>query len=118
MDITEIYVKMCEKASEIQYEYAVKGFGYSDGHHFFHLKNQYETIWLPRQDQLQEMVEDGEFANNQAWYKLGKFYAWVRDVGRYNFESMEQLWLAFVMKENGKTWDGEDWKSDKFVEVR
>jgi len=25
------------------------------------------------------------------------------------FTSMEQLWLAFVMKEKGKAWNGEDW---------
>jgi hypothetical protein len=26
-------------------------------------------------------------------------------------ESMEQIWLAFIMKEkNGKIWNGEDWE--------
>ena len=33
----------------------------------------------------------------------------------YNFPLMEQLWLAFVMKEKfGKVWNGEDWD---FVKV-
>ena len=76
------------------------------------------NIWLPRQDQLQEMVGKYDLPN-----LLVEFYCFVS--GRVpltneivsepkwaEFTSMEQLWLAFVMKEKyNKTWDGEEWKS-------
>ena len=66
-------------------------------------------IWLPRQDQLQEMV-----------FQLGEpptaYIVLLREFMQRNspyyvmFASMEQLWLAFVMKEKfNKTWDGEKW---------
>ena len=64
-------------------------------------------IWLPRQDQLQGMV-------GRDWrYIFPKFIWWYTDVDMRHLEiisSMEQLWLAFVMKEKfGKTWNGEEW---------
>lgn len=79
------------------------------------LKNE-ELIWLPRQDQLQKMVNnvydlpgliaafnyfchniyDVELRSKQRAYKY--------------FVTIEQLWLAFVMKEIfNKTWNGRDW---------
>ena len=64
------------------------------------------SVWLPRQDQLQEMVKSDTIIN---W----DFYHFINDgLTDYldYFNSMEQLWLAFVMKEkHNKTWDGEDW---------
>lgn len=43
------------------------------------------------------------------------FYAWQArqnlNILLEQFTSMEQLWLAFVMKEKyNKTWDGNEWK--------
>ena len=70
-------------------------------------KNLY--IWLPRQDQLQGMVE------NHTWYglilKLNQFVEEVDFSQEANeFRSMEQLWLAFVYRElYNKVWNGEDW---------
>lgn len=73
-------------------------------------------IRIPSQEDLQEMVKNRnkyvpallkgfyEFVwNPQEYYRLGTFADW----------SMEQLWLAFVMKElyqNG--WNGEDWVAE------
>lgn len=69
-----------------------------------------EHAWLPRQDQLQEMIDwnqwqltarYSEFVHNQAGQENPESY----------FTSMEQLWLAFVMKEKyDKVWDGDNWK--------
>lgn len=77
-------------------------------------------VQLPRQDQLQEMMS-GE------WYGiLNKFFSfafepemdesdeptvyWVAHSFTKQFTSMEQLWLAFVMKEKyGKVWNNEEW---------
>ncbi len=71
-----------------------------------------KAIWLPRQDQLQEMVGGNpESLIND----LNDWLEWI-DFTIYNeyakqFTSMEQLWLAFVMKEKyNKTWDGEQWQ--------
>jgi len=71
-------------------------------------------IWLPRQDQLQEMIES---ENDE--FKLESLH---RETINLNYTSagtclnysMEQLWLAFVMKKKyGKEWNGKEWrKSD------
>lgn len=67
---------------------------------------------LECQDQLQEML--GELL----WQLNFKFIDWLCDTPydghirhcHLNFTSMEQLWLAFVMKEKyNKVWDGETW---------
>ncbi len=64
--------------------------------------------WLPRQDQLQEMV--GE----PLWQLNFRFIDWLRDKpydGHINhshldFKSMEQLWLAFYMSEkHSRVWE-------------
>ncbi len=61
------------------------------------------------QDQLQEMVANGDCA-----YDLfHRFEIWVNyydgEISQLEL-SMEQLWLAFVMKENhNKVWSDEGW---------
>lgn len=75
-------------------------------------------VWLPRQDELQEMLIPfklpknceslGEDCHNLAYY-FGQFVLnrWCYCI---KFKSMEQLWLAFVMWEKyKKVWDGEEW---------
>ena len=127
MDTSETYIKMCEKAEEIQKirvesEYWEEGdwlfrsgkvlaCGWNAGYFEGWLWPQKGDIWLPRQDDLQEMVKPLE---------LYAFYHWVyradqRD-GDYLpdcnkvYTSMEQLWLAFVMSEKyNKVWNGEEW---------
>lgn len=73
-------------------------------------------IWLPRQDQLQEMLCDFDTCLSRIyWWKEGGVIRTTNDDDYYgygsdDFTSMEQLWLAFVMKEKyGKVWDGTDW---------
>jgi len=143
MDTTETNIKMCEKAEEIQEQYdctekhnirlclACKTEWGNCYEHTEYLscnselggrpfpvvavKNvEHKPIWLPRQDQLQEMV--GEYPdcfhkfNNwlESWQGFEDDKAKTEYVGQFN--SMEQLWLAFVMKERyNKVWNGEDW---------
>ena len=71
---------------------------------YWHDKKDY--IWLPRQGQLQAMV-DGGFTHQN----LERFYQWYRSGINQHLSSMEQLWLAFVMKENNKVWDEDKWVS-------
>lgn len=60
-----------------------------------------------RQDQLQEMVI-GEYHYEPVASLLDDFEHWRDIYGHNSLTSMEQLWLAFVMKKRwGKVWDGE-----------
>ena len=158
MDTSEIYIKMCEKAEEIQETKRYGAFSDTspsaealilDDHDFYgvHEGGQYypnstigshniwnatvfgyvsnnpqygcavqsnrritykvdEVIWLPRQDQLQEMLQPCGFG-----ILLWDFHTYASILIRdENIISMEQLWLAFVMKTKyNKVWSGEDW---------
>ena len=124
MDTSETYIKMCEKAEEIQGQRKD-----NQSHQFFCCRicgeiasedtgsywvdcdctrTNTELIWLPSQDQLQEMVKE-EYGYD--WYLAWLFGAWCSDLGEdRETKSMEQLWLAFVVKEKyNKVWNGEDW---------
>lgn len=84
------------------------------------------AVWLPRQDQLQDMLADYS-AKEQEMVRTRTdlmqafldFIHWM-DTQYYEskhvclptnvFSSGEQLWLAFIMKEiYNKVWDGEEW---------
>ncbi len=115
MDTSESYIKMCEKAGEIQQlkpDGSQGEFVHCDGEAYQEMDDRPLTpyIWLPRQDQLQEMVG--------GYHTIGgKQDEWTRNMRKedfpywQSFESYEQLWLAFVMHEKGKVWstEKEDW---------
>lgn len=71
------------------------------------------TIWLPSQDQVQEMISVTEHQHAYAvFHNFHKF--WTDETAGYHtldFDTIEQLWLAFVMyKRFGKVWDdGQGW---------
>lgn len=125
MDTTEKYIEMC-KAKEIQerwrpsdgdiYVYSVRvryPHVYAEGSKLnVELMNKDNWIWLPRQDQLQDMLS----ATVTIGYKiigLGEFYDHEKSCGysdppcrkcrnigerrRLTYDTMEQWWLAFVM---------------------
>ncbi len=115
MDISKQYIEMCD-CPEIQtgrrhepldfWQYA------PDGKHVDH----WSQVWLPRQDQLQEMVGGWPTAGFIEWVGwLGAVYGLLcqaKPAGHLNlFLTGEQLWLAFVMKEKyDKVW------KDKWVD--
>ena len=143
MDTSEICIKMCKKAKEIQENWNPQwgdwlGYVHSNsllmvasswtegpnitkdrvGTEWCKL-NKGSCVWLPRQDQLQEML--GILYNNFCDRNLGRFCGWIGTTGgpdkfynvkyKMQFTSMEQLWLAFVMKEKyNKTWNGKEWE--------
>ena len=127
MDCGKDYILMCQKAEEIQGktlsddDYCIVTDGKQElyrgllGLHKepFLSPVPVKCIWLPRQDQLQEMIESPAIE-----WLLDKFWYWARQEHNISptLNSMEQLWLAFVQKElHQKVWDGEEWKS--LVEV-
>ena len=124
MDTSEIYIKMCAKAEEIQTTKAQ--YFQSHGNFFadnitscptwliscdicFNLtKSPERFIWLPRQDQLQGMITIAR--NSGELLDLFVSFLLHAEPNYSKLYSMEQLWLAFVMKEKyNKTWNGEDW---------
>ena len=119
MDKAAEYVKQCEKAVEVQgaWEPAEADFMWNRA------TEQVDTVrvlrqeppnynhhterftWLPRQDQLQEMVSE-----RTSWVLAKDFAAQVYHLSGDTAMSMEQLWLAFVMHEKyAKTWNGGGW---------
>jgi frataxin-like iron-binding protein CyaY len=151
MDTSKEYILMCEKAEEIQklkipkFSFVIvvdsfgnrgskcqgittAGYNCYNRHHVFMLSNPYAGIskksltWLPRQDQLQEMVkEDFTTKESRLYAKISHFNNFLEiddKEERYPLNedlinkhpSMEQLWLAFVMKEKyQKIWNGKEW---------
>ena len=168
MDTSETYIKMCEKAEEIQNSWKPEGgdwivFDYRDttktskefekqawgdddktwkrvevlcyqpselkdwwigttGKESLVKSSQDLTkehcVWLPRQDQLQEMVPTqiaGTKPNLKMISEFTHFFDyWDTNGIPINLTTWEQLWLAFVMKEKyNKVWDGEKWQTIK-----
>ncbi len=131
MDTSKEYIKMSSEAVEIQKLWKHRAgdlcsprfsdnitwiVGFNVG---FGDIGDKDLIWLPRQDQLQEMldypfpaqlVQDfANWCNENHYYGIGegKKFKLLENLGQL---SMEQLWLAFIMKEKyGKTWNGKDW---------
>ncbi len=72
-------------------------------------KNSPKLVWLPRQDQLQEMVGSGD-KSFDIGLLFGKAFRFLMDGNCEYITSMEQLWLAFYMSEKyGKVWNGTGW---------
>jgi len=72
------------------------------------------AVWLPCQGQLQQLYGSMDSCLSAMYYwgeetRVGRtspYYGYDSDA----FASMEQLWLAFVMKERyGKVWNGIAW---------
>ena len=110
MDRTEIYIKMsdCEEIQGLKVGNWEHGDFLCVNHQVFNYPVGYrhDAIWLPRQDQLQEMLQPCGFG-----ILLWDFHSFASTLIRdENITSMEQLWLAFVMKERfNKVWDGKEW---------
>lgn len=124
MDTTPEYIKMCEKAEEIQLlkikpihiMQSEADILYEDNDVWYiyvveKLKKGWliKKTWLPRQDQLQEMISP-EYLEEDKFMLLDRFLNFV-DMSNRGW-SFEQLWLAFVMQEKyGKIWTGEEWSA-------
>jgi len=142
MDTTELYITMCEKSPEIQglrprddnefipdcyfglfiFERTKK----RENFHLFCVSDdrvvQEQSIWLPRQDELQKMMKylklnlHLEYAVDSVWLLYNETRQNFRNEYYESFRSMEQLWLAFVMrKKYHQVWDNDkkDWFEEK-----
>jgi len=121
MDETKKYILQCEKAVKIQAlreKYYWEGDYYTGTNGIVRLSSWRVNVmdgwvWLPRQDQLQEMINI-EGCGGKVHYLCSSLYRYFDNDERISLESMEQLWLAFVMfKKHNKRWDGNDWIKTK-----
>jgi hypothetical protein len=130
MDTSEKYIRMCSLAKEIQRKWVFQAGDFVYNLSFEKVEvllspgdNSINYIWLPRQDQLQEICIEFFMQN----LKISRFEAFLRFVEwhsgrlRYAFEhglknrngfidSGEELLLnrAMIIM-HGKKWDGENW---------
>ena len=132
MDKTKKWIRMCEKSEEIQIIGKTKATELDDW--YFEKTTQYFSIgsftneydiWLPRQDQLQDMLKTTHLTNpynliSFLWNILNEDETCPDEIlcdecikeAMYwrSFESLEQLWLAFIMNEkHSKVWNKNDW---------
>jgi len=127
MDTSRQYIDMCIKAEEIQKRWGVLPGDYvwdridlvfplshNNITYIFKDPRLLDMIfWLPRQDQLQDIISEN-------WQVVwGDFHLWIQDydvpgttrVDVLGLTSMEQVWLTFVMYElYKKEWRTGEWK--------
>ncbi len=138
MDKSKTYIRMCDRAEEIQclwrptygdfyadatgqircwiskkspVERFKKGFGICVQNSIIQLS---KYTWLPRQNQLIEMAQ---VPGRRYESVVQDFFDWSKrpygtyagDPGRL-FKTMEKIWLGFVMHQKfGRLWDGDGW---------
>ena len=69
-------------------------------------------IWLPRQDQLQNMIIKNNKQYNNLTLLTQVYYYHTMSLMHeiHNISTMEQAWLCLVMeKVHNKKWDGKEW---------
>ena len=114
MDTSETYIKMRLAAIPdlglgtpiLSAMFVVTEYVFVDNKGDFYIHCDRAPYWcqLERQDQLQEMVD------MSLKEKVYRFSLWALFYTT-KFTLMEQLWLAFVIKEKyNKIWDGKGWK--------
>lgn len=137
MDKSEQYIKQCD-CPEIQDDKKQSGLVHGD--YFYsptyrewdivYDKNKCykfaiinDTIWLPTQSQLQEMVDRLDlyalticFVHGSPSMVVNKYDSSEAQESKRLYQlyrdSMEQLWLAFVMKEKfNKVWSNDKWEA-------
>ena len=126
MDTSKEYIEMCKNAVEIQELWNIRD------NDVILWDNEIDTVcttcfdwekwdrlsktdmfWLPRQDQLQDMYYTTEIYDSFLTTKCVHLVLTISSFIKENvisLDSMEQLWLAFVMKEKfDNVWNGDDW---------
>ena len=119
MGILKTYIEMCKESKEIQKLWK-KEDNYvwrpdvdrvillSSSNIFWWEEIMKNYIWLPTQNQLQNMIID-EYNHNNIWMLIN-FTEYVDQKLYETSYSMEQLWLSFVVWElYFKKWDGKEW---------
>ena len=80
-----------------------------------------QALWLPRQDQLQKIIEPDNANVHSVMIKVMETQ--YHDSSKKTlvsapelFYSMEQLWLAYIMREKyNKVWNEEEWVTEEIL---
>jgi len=119
MHIDIKYITMCEQTEEVQEEWIpAAGDYFWLGHKFLkifsscrlltidpRLFNPTNEVWLPTQDQLQDMILKA-CDYETTWDLIDGFHRYLIWIDDWDFTSLEQLWLAYVMKAKyNKVWN-------------
>ena len=134
MDTSIEYINMCTKAIEVQERWQhLPGDFFTTGycevatisqwntippHDYSIINNDHETLeretplaWLPKQDQLQELLFEVWNGSISLQIKIGYITDFFDTYNEDQIKTMEQVWLALLMKERyNKLWNGEDWE--------
>lgn len=119
MDKSVEFIKMCAEAKEIQKGVLYQGDYYSPNGNTVKISFDKQPlliskyIWLPRQDQLQEIANICDCTDPMCLHL--DFHKWYIGLPNpapvYDNNSWEQLWLVFAMIQRfGKIWNGESWE--------
>lgn len=120
VDTSTKYIEMCEKIEETQKLWEPKvGDYYAEGNGIYLIDNEvgsfvrkteqrYRTVWLPRQDQIQEIFfKDGYFPISE--FKKFEEFFWPHWT---DYASFEQAWLSFLMfRKYNKIWKNNMWET-------
>ena len=125
MDTSPEYIGMCDRAIEIRRMWKMSAGDFIVQGEKVHVVSSGRimgrwfgggkaVIWLPQQDQLQEMVLSKELHYRHRLYGLlQRFIDFTRSrllPSDQRLWSCEQLWLMYVMDEKySKRWNGEGW---------
>lgn len=128
MDYSVTYIRMCRKGQG-----DIKMFWKMNPHHDMWyngfrvlpvashplaMTEQTEIFWMPRVEQLQDILMDDFPESSKTWQRweiLTNFFEFIdfKDADKDELkedETFEQWWLLFFMhKKFKKTWDGKDW---------
>lgn len=137
MDTSKTYIQMCD-CPEIQDNWVIKAgdcfkiikgkyyigepceggseyfegdICYADEQALSYDSSGYKYLWLPRQDQLQEMISDNVWETTRYYYAFASEYLTEKDCKDITHE---QLWLLYCMaKKHGARWQGAWWEHEE-----
>lgn len=112
MDTSKEYVKMCENATEIQTGKELDLFLDNEQLQSQLIVSNDGVYWMPRQDQLQEMMGQPILESlSDFGVEYGDDGGGLSEPEYMPYPTLEQLWLALLMKNKyKKKWDGESWE--------
>jgi hypothetical protein len=112
MDTSEKYIRMCSLAKEIQRKWSYENGDYvydtidddAGVWYWYQSKDVSECIWLPRQDQLQELcieffMRNMDMSEYEAFvHLLGSYSSWLKDAHNMIWTTKEDFKKSILLK--------------------
>jgi hypothetical protein len=128
MDTSKEYIEMCDKSRELHKkrredgDFVVTIIGVVCVVDDYKDETFFGSLWLPRQDQLQEMIDRLAWGVEYVHDRDGMFFGFYKHSfadrnlveARYSFDgydTLEKAYLGMVMKvKYNKVWNGKEWQ--------